>query len=112
MPYNPSLLLLKSGDPASDAFLHLAVGGPDVFVLGGSALLDVAFRVTADAGGAETDIALLWVGNEVHLQQKLEMSSFGCRSQKVRLKSIIFDLEIYLDERLEKGRVINKDRND
>lgn len=53
----------------------------------------MAFSVAADAGSAKAYIALLWVRNGVHLQQKLEISSFGCRSQKVRLKSIIFDLE-------------------
>lgn len=88
--YYSLFLLFEGGDASAYLFLHFGVGSADVFVVGGGAFEDVGFGVGADAGGAEADVALFWVGGEVHREQKLEMSSLGCKSQKVRLKSIIF----------------------
>jgi hypothetical protein len=52
-------------------------------------MLDVGFGMGADAGCAESYVALLWVKRYEPLAQKLERSSFGCKSQNVRLKSNI-----------------------
>jgi hypothetical protein len=89
--YYSWFFLFEGGNASSNAVLHLAVGSAYVLVVRGGSLLDMSFSVGADTGCAKTDVALLYLAIDVPLQQKLEMSSFGCRSQKVRLKSIIFD---------------------
>lgn len=83
--------MLEGGNASTDVVLHFTVSGANILVLRGGSLLDVIFGVCAYTGSTEPNVALLYMVGDVPLQQKLEISSLGCKSQKVRLKSIIFD---------------------
>jgi hypothetical protein len=87
--YYSRFLLVHGLYACAQLILQLGVGVSDVFVVGGCSGLHVHLGVGADAGGAETDLALCCVWVEVRWEQKLEMSYLGCRSQKVVVKSII-----------------------
>ena len=50
--------MLQSRDAASEVILHLRVSRPDVLVVRCGSFLQVGFGVRADAGGAETNVAL------------------------------------------------------
>ena len=88
--YYPRLFLLICWYSCPNALLHLAISSTNVLVLGGCLFLHVTVGVAADTSGAKTYIAFLWIRWDVPLEQKLEINSLGWRSQKVRLKSIIF----------------------
>lgn len=61
--------MLEGRDSAPDAFLHFGVGGSDVFEVRSGVFLNVCLGVWADASGAESDIALLYMLNNLPLQQ-------------------------------------------
>jgi len=50
--------MLKCRYSGPEAVLHLRVGAPNVLIVRGGASLDVGLCVTADAGGAESNVAL------------------------------------------------------
>lgn len=61
--------MLEGGNAGAEGVLHVGVGGANVLVVGGGAAGDVGLGVAADAGGAEAEVALVWVGEGVPLQQ-------------------------------------------
>ena len=59
--YDSHFLLLQISDSTADILLHSAVSSPDVLILGGCFFLYMGFGVIADAGGAESDVALILI---------------------------------------------------